>query len=610
MPVHESDVCVIGGGITAAMLVERLAELKPNPHITVVEAGRSIFDRENRGTYHRRALEYGEHPWHGDYIEDQQAKGMISMTMAVGGQALHWGGACNRFSEEDLRLKSMYGLADDWPLDWAELESYYVQAERRLNVAGDPSPYRRRSTIGAVPAAGDAALLQPAGAQELGRAERAEVFAAADGAQRHAPFDGRGACGLYDTCGDVCPTGARYSPDYTYQQLIAAKKITLHDRTLVRKLVLADGKDTHRGGARRITRIGPNEMTEYRARLFVLASGQCWSPHLLLLSANSRFPNGIANRSGLVGRYMNGHKFISAQATIDDETFPGQNMTHSLISREYLPLRDRTSRSCGTTRACGRARPARSRGCAQPTARCCSATSCSPTGDRARQGQLGAAARLLRLASVGRQPADARSAVEESLRRSDAEDRAPLDAAAHAREGATLAHCTGVFERAGEGEQRPAERQADGVELLGSSRGRMPDGHRPGDERLRQLRPHARSREPLRHRRADAADRRLHQRHADVRRALAAVRASRLPRLTVQSARLGVLISGRGSNLKAIIDAIQRRTARRIDRGRDFESRRCARARSRDSRRASKRWYSATSPTRRVKTTIARSSPN
>ena len=77
-------------------------------------------------------------------------------------------------------------------------------------------------------------------------------------------------------------------------------------------------------------------MTEYRARLFVLASGQCWSPHLLLLSANSRFPNGIANRSGLVGRYMNGHKFISAQATIDDETFPGQNMTHSLISREYF----------------------------------------------------------------------------------------------------------------------------------------------------------------------------------------------------------------------------------------------------------------------------------
>ena len=141
MPIHESDICVIGGGITAVMLVARLAELKPGLRITVVEAGRSLFDRENRLQYSKRLLEYGEHPWHDDFIEDQQAKGMISMTMAVGGQALHWGGACNRFSQEDVRLKSMYGLAVDWPIEWAELERFYVDAERQMNVAGDPSPY-------------------------------------------------------------------------------------------------------------------------------------------------------------------------------------------------------------------------------------------------------------------------------------------------------------------------------------------------------------------------------------------------------------------------------------------------------------------------------------
>ena len=109
---------------------------------------------------------------------------MISMTMAVGGQALHWGGACNRFSEEDLRLKSMYGLADDWPIEWTELEKFYVQAERRLNVAGDPSPYAEDRRSGPYPQAADAAVVQPAGAEAVGGAERAEVFAAADVAQR------------------------------------------------------------------------------------------------------------------------------------------------------------------------------------------------------------------------------------------------------------------------------------------------------------------------------------------------------------------------------------------------------------------------------------------
>src|SRR3989442_3720637 len=83
----------------------------------------------------------------------------------------------------------------------------------------------------------------------------------------------------------------------------------------------------------------PDDPVEYRAKTFVFASGYCWSSHLLLLSASSRFPNGLANSSGLVGRYMNGHKFINATANIDDQTFPGQNMTHSLISREYFRCR-------------------------------------------------------------------------------------------------------------------------------------------------------------------------------------------------------------------------------------------------------------------------------
>ena len=56
----------------------------------------------------------------------------------------------------------------------------------------------------------------------------------------------------------------------------------------------------------------------------------------MLLSRNSRFPNGLANGSGLVGKYMNGHDFISAFIEIDSQIFPGMNETHALISRQYF----------------------------------------------------------------------------------------------------------------------------------------------------------------------------------------------------------------------------------------------------------------------------------
>jgi choline dehydrogenase-like flavoprotein len=327
MVTHETDICIIGGGITSAMLAERLSELHPGVRIAVVEAGRSIFDAQNRGQYRQRAIDYGEHPWPGDYIEDQQADGIISMTMAVGGLALHWGGACNRFSEEDLRLKSMYGLAADWPIEWQELERYYGEAEKRLNVSGEPSPHpedRRTEPYpqGPIPLSYNLQTLKS-------WAERSGIpFSPLPMARNLTPFGGRGSCCVYDTCGEVCPSGARYSPDFTFKQLAAPKKIVLHDRTLVRRLT-RDAKTSRIVSAQAVHQDRPEEAIEVRARTFVIASGYCWSSHLLLLS-------GVANSSGLVGRYMNGHKFIQATANIDDQTFPGQNMTHSLISRRYF----------------------------------------------------------------------------------------------------------------------------------------------------------------------------------------------------------------------------------------------------------------------------------
>ncbi len=329
---HECDVCIIGGGISAAMLAQKLTELKPGLAITVVEAGAPLFDFENRGRNRERNLAYGENAWPGDFIEDQSAAGVISRSMAVGGSALHWGGVTNRFSEEDLTLKSRYGLATDWPIAWAELERFYCEAERRLGVSGEPSPLPedRMSSpypMTAMPLSYNLRALK-AWAEQSGI-----PFWSTPQAKNTRPYDGRSPCLRCNTC-EICPTGARYSPDFTFKALIAAGKIALHDRTLVRRLVLAPG-GRRLASAQAVARTS-GDPVDYRARAFVLASGYCWSPHLLLLSAEPRCPNGLANRSGLVGRYMTGHAFIGGHIELDGKLYPGMNEQHSLISRQFF----------------------------------------------------------------------------------------------------------------------------------------------------------------------------------------------------------------------------------------------------------------------------------
>ena len=329
----ESDVCIIGGGISAALMAQKLTELKPDLSITIVEAGKRLFDAQNRMGYRQRSLLYGENPWPGDFIEDQGGTGVITRTMTVGGSAMHWQGHANRFSEEDLRLHSLYGLAVDWPIEWTELEKYCSEAEDRIGVSGEPSPYPEDKRSRPYP-------MQPMPltynlAEIKLWAERAGIpFTGCPVARNTTAYDGRPECQRCNTC-TMCPIGARYSPDYTYKHLLANNKIVLHDRTLIRRLITHDQNNTI------VTATGaseerPGEPVEYSAKLFVVASGYAWTPHLLLNSQSSRFPNGLANSSGLVGRYMSGHYFITAQMEVNKKLFPGMNEPYPIISREYF----------------------------------------------------------------------------------------------------------------------------------------------------------------------------------------------------------------------------------------------------------------------------------
>lgn len=332
--VVEADICIIGGGISAAMVAERVASQR-QARIVVVEAGNDTVPLQARMERRHRHLAYGENPWLNDHIEDQTARGIMSRSMGVGGQAMHWGGTVPRFTPEDFRLRSLYGVGDDWPVDYAGLEPFYQEAEERIGVAGDPGPpeLNPRSAPFPMPAMPLSWNLQRL--KEWG--ERSGIpFWGNPVAKATVPFDGRSPCQRCDSC-NICPTGAKYTPDFTFLRLQGQGRMEMMTRVLVRRLVLEEGSDRI-ARAEAVDRDHPDEPVHFVATTFVLAAGYTWSPHLLLLSASSRFPEGLANRSGMVGRYMTGHRSVGAQVEVPMQLLPGIFTRDSLLSTRYQRL--------------------------------------------------------------------------------------------------------------------------------------------------------------------------------------------------------------------------------------------------------------------------------
>ncbi|MDH3732035.1 MAG: GMC family oxidoreductase [Gemmatimonadota bacterium] len=327
----EADVCIIGSGITGILTAARLSELA-DVDIVMVEAGGRTTPVRERLRRRRRFIDYGENPWVDDHIEDQTGEGLMYRSMVVGGCAMHWDSACPRFSPEDFRQRSLYGIGTDWPISYDDLEPYYHDFEHRIGVAGEPGPpeYDPRSAGYPMPPLPLSYNLERL--KEWG-ADAGIPFWTMPWAKATTGAYGRNICRRCDTC-HICPTGAKYTPDETLDGLIDTGRVRLFTETLVRRLELEDSSGRI-AVASAVDRNAPASPVEFRASTFVLAAGHAWSPHLLLLSANSRFPDGLANRSDMVGRYMTGHPYMSGQVDLPLELYPGMFQTNSLVSRMH-----------------------------------------------------------------------------------------------------------------------------------------------------------------------------------------------------------------------------------------------------------------------------------
>jgi glucose dehydrogenase len=323
----ESDVCIVGSGITAAMVADRLARTT-SASILVIEAGDETVPLAQRAAARERFLRYGEDPWGRDHLDGYEIDGPLqSRSMQVGGLAMHWGGVTPRFSAEDFRQRTMFGVGTDWPISYDDLDPYYQEAEELMGVAGeqgpaDMDPRKKPFPMPALPLTYNLELLKT-------WATRAGIATwSQPSAKNSIPYGGRAQCCRNDTCTPVCPIGAKYSPDFTWEPLRRSNRVRLVPRTLVRRLVLdSSGKTISHAIA--ADRDHPEQPVEIHGKLFVVAAGYTWSSHLLLLS-------NAANRSGLVGKYLAGHRNVQGSVDLPIRLYPGINEQHSLVSKQFM----------------------------------------------------------------------------------------------------------------------------------------------------------------------------------------------------------------------------------------------------------------------------------
>ncbi len=226
---------------------------------------------------------------------------------AVGGSTTHWAGASLRIQEQEFKAKTTYGEIDgaslmDWPLTLQDLEPYYDKAEDKLGVT-------RTNGIPGLPGNNNFKVMK-AGADKLGYKQ----CHTGNMAINSEPRKDRASCQQIGFCFQGCKMGAKWSTAYTEIPLgEATGHLEVREFAHVQKIEHDDNGKV--SGVVYVDKDGNQQLQ--KARAVCVAGNSLESPRLLLNSASSMFPDGLANSSGQVGKNYMRHMTGSVYAAFD-----------------------------------------------------------------------------------------------------------------------------------------------------------------------------------------------------------------------------------------------------------------------------------------------------
>ena len=260
------------------------------------------------------------------------------MHNAVGGSTIHWGAHFPRFHPSDFRVRTLDGVADDWPLSYQELEPYFDTNDRIMGVSGlsgDPAnplkPPRPMPPLGQG-IFGDTIIR---GFEKMGW-----HWWIADAAIASVPYDGREACNYCGPCDLGCTRRSKASVDITYWPKALQQGAVIKTQARVREISV-DKQGLAQGA---VYYDADGRLQEQKARAVVMACNGIGTPRLLLNSKSSLFPAGLANSSGLVGKNLMFHPAAMVTGVFEEplQTYHGpySNTIYSHQFYESDPGRD------------------------------------------------------------------------------------------------------------------------------------------------------------------------------------------------------------------------------------------------------------------------------
>jgi choline dehydrogenase-like flavoprotein len=255
----------------------------------------------------------------------------------VGGRSIMWGKQTYRLSDLDFEANAKEGIGADWPIRYKDIAPWYDHVESFIGVSG------REEGLPHLP---DGKFLPPMDlncVEEVFRDKVAEKFgrkitigrvAHLTAALPHDPT--RGICQSRNLCDRGCPYGAYFSSNAS--TLPAAQKtgnMTLRPHSIVHSIIYDEKKGKAIGV--KVLDAETKEEIDFFARIIFLNASTLGSTFILLNSTSARFPNGMGNGSGQLGRNLMDHQYrVGAEADVDgfeDSYYVGRRPNGIYIAR-------------------------------------------------------------------------------------------------------------------------------------------------------------------------------------------------------------------------------------------------------------------------------------